>query len=251
MKTLEASEALILTPEHVPIRLVPAGLGARFMALVIDLLITWALVLAASMLNRLLFGARGIGFQLTVSFLIQWGYHVWFEVRHQGRSPGKRICGLRVVDARGLPVTFQQSFIRNIVRVLDAAPVFYGLGALACSFDPLHRRLGDRAADTLVIQEHPPLDPTRALSGERRFNSLQTRGVLRRVRRLVGVEQREFLLGLCLRADQLDPVARFDLMEEVGAHYRRLLDVDDPHLSGENLVRGLLSILYTTRQADR
>jgi len=33
----------------------------------------------------------------------------------------------------------------------------------------------------------------------------------------------------------------------VGAHYRKTLEIDDPHLSGENLVRGLLAILYTDR----
>ena len=43
------------------------------------------------------------------------------------------------------------------------------------------------------------------------------------------------------------PQARFDLMEELGTYYRRTLEVDDPHLSGENLVRGLLAILYTDR----
>jgi len=36
-------------------------------------------------------------------------------------------------------------------------------------------------------------------------------------------------------------------MEEVGGYYRRTLEVDDPNLSGENLVRGLLAVLYTDR----
>ena len=243
MKALEDRSApVILTPEHVPIRLFPAGLGARFFAIVIDSI----LVLSLSILVRILL-ALSPALGTVVVFLVQWGYHMYFEVRHQGRSIGKRVCGLRVVDSRGLPITFQQSFVRNIVRVLDSAPFFYGIGGLACMVDRHRRRLGDIIADTLVIEEHRAIDPTRAIADARRFNSLQTPRVLRRLRKQVGLEERELLLAIVLRADKLDPQARFDLMEEVGGHYRKTLEIDDPHLSGENLVRGLLAILYTDR----
>ena len=239
----DRSAPVVLTPEHVPIRLFPAGLGARFLALMIDTVINWTLV------GILAFGLAIVspGLLFIVNFLIQWGYHMYFEVRHQGRSPGKRVCGLRVVDSRGLPITFQQSFVRNVVRALDYAPVFYGLGGLVCMMDRHRRRLGDIVADTLVIEERRAVDPSRAIADARRFNSLQTPRVLRRLRKQVGLEERELLLSIVLRADALDPQARFDLMEEVGGHYRRTLEIDDPHLSGENLVRGLLSILYTDR----
>ncbi|HLY76073.1 MAG TPA: RDD family protein [Planctomycetota bacterium] len=242
MKALEEREAVVLTPEHVPIRLFPAGLGARFFALLVDA----GVILAVSSMLSTMLGLLS-GFRIVLVFVLSWGYHVFFEVRHQGRSPGKRLCGLRVVDSRGLPVTFQQSFVRNVVRVVDAAPAFYGAGALISLLDRRSRRLGDIAADTLVIEERSAGDPTAAISGARRFNSLQNPRVLRRLRRQVGLEEREFLLALCLRADYLETRARFDLMEEVGGHYRRTLEVDDPNLSGENLVRGLLAVLYTDR----
>ena len=233
---------IVLTPEHVPIRLFPAGLGARFMALMVD---TFIIMAVTTMISMPL--AFSPGLSTVLVFVAQWGYHMYFEARHQGRSPGKRMCGLRVVDSRGLPVTFQQTFVRNIVRVLDFAPVFYGIGAVTCLFDRHRRRLGDLVADTLVIEERRAPDPSRTIADARRFNSLQTGRVLRRLRKQVGLEEREFLLSLCLRSETLDPQARFDLMEEVGGYYRRTLDVDDPHLSGENLVRGLLAILYTDR----
>jgi uncharacterized RDD family membrane protein YckC len=243
MKALEDPSApVVLTPEHVPIRLSPAGLGARFLAVTIDTFI----ILGVSTMLRLSL-ALSAGLATVMVFVFQWGYHMYFEVRHQGRSPGKRVCGLRVVDSRGLPITFQQSFVRNIVRVLDSLPVFYGFGGLASMVDRHRRRLGDLIADTLVIEEHRAADPTRAIADARRFNSLQTPRVLRRLRKQVGLEERELLLAIVLRSDKLDPQARFDLMEEVGAHYRKTLEIDDPHLSGENLVRGLLAILYTDR----
>lgn len=245
--TAAAGDAVILTPEHVPLRLSPAGLGARFLAFLVDLFVILGLTAMTGFLLRLFTLGKGAALQTTIAFVLHWGYHVFFEVRRNGQSPGKRLCGLRVVDARGLPVTFQQSFVRNVVRVLDAAPLFYGLGGLACLTDPRHRRLGDRAADTLVIQERPPEDLSSALEGHRRFNSLEAPAVRRRIRRLVTLEERELLLAICLRADALDPRARFDLMEEVGGRYRKILGLEDPNLSGENVVRGLLSILFMDR----
>jgi len=244
MKVIEDRSApVVLTPEHVPIRLFPAGLGARFLALMIDTAINWAFV---GILATII-GVLSPGLLMIVNFLVQWGYHMYFEVRHQGRSPGKMVCGLRVVDSRGLPITFQQSFVRNVARALDFMPAFYGLGGLVSMVDRHRRRLGDIVADTLVLEEFAATDPTRAIADARRFNSLQTPRVLRRLRKQVGLEERELLLAMVLRAESLDPQARFDLMEEVGGYYRRTLEIDDPHLSGENLVRGLLSILYTDR----
>ncbi len=248
MRAVDERAAEILTPEHVPIRLEAAGLGSRFLAWVVDAVLIAALVSASLFALTLLvpFGVGGAAFPVAM-FLITWGYHIYFEVRHRGRSPGKRMLRLRVVDLRGLPVTFQQSFVRNISRALDFAPLLYAVGGTAALLDRHHRRLGDLAADTLVVQERPAEDFSGTLAEGRRFNSLRTPGVLRRARRKVGLDEREMLLSLVLRAERLDPRARFDLMEEVGGHYRKALEIDDPHLSGENVVRGLLSILYSEK----
>jgi hypothetical protein len=89
-----------------------------------------------------------------------------------------------------------------------------------------------------------PADVSRRFADARRFNSLRQPRVLRRIRHRVGLEEREFLLGLSPRAAKMEPKARFDLMEEVGGHYREALEIDDPHLSGENIVRGHTAILY-------
>ena len=120
--------------------------------------------LAARIASSLLPGAVGQLVAATAAFLITWGYHVYFEVRHQGRSPGKALVGIRVVDGRGLPISLEQSFVRNIVRVLDFAPLGYGLGALTVQLDREARRLGDIAADTLVIREGRAFDYDRRAS---------------------------------------------------------------------------------------
>ena len=246
MSAARRRERVVLTPEHVELRLVPAGLASRFLALLVDagVILAFTAMLAAA-LARLPWGI-GQALAITLSFVLTWAYHLWFEVRQQGRTWGKRLLGLRVVDGHGLPLTWQQSLARNAVRALDFLPVFYGVGGAACLLDRERRRLGDLLADTVVVQEARarPLSPA-ALGWPRQFNSLRTRRVLRLIRHRIGLGEREFLLALCLRADALEESARYDLMEEVGAAYRAKLGIDDPHLSGENLVRDLTAILFS------
>lgn len=247
-----AKARLIVTPEHVQIRLDPAGLGSRFMALIVDfVLVTGASALVSQIILALLPLAVGFVVRALVLLVLTWGYHVYFEVLHAGQSPGKRIMGIRVVDGRGLPLSFEQSFVRNVVRVLDALPLGYAFGALVCQLDGLHRRLGDIAADTLVVRESRAAFVERRTSRSRVFNSLRTPRVLRLVRHRISLEEREFLSALCLRAEGLQEQARFDLMDEVGRHYRALLEIDDPHLSSESLVRGIAGILFSDRAPAR
>lgn len=243
-----SGQRLVLTPEQVEIRLEPAGAGRRFLALLVDS----ALVLAASAsLSQLTLLALPAGLGTLVRslalLLLGWGYHVYFETRHQGQPPGKRLAGIRVVDGRGLPLSAEQSFVRNVVRALDALPIGYALGCCVSLLDGERRRLGDLAADTLVVRERPGLAYDRRAAGARAFNSLRTPRVVRLARQSVTLEEREFLAELCRRAESLEDRARFELMEEVGRHYRERLGIEDARLSGENLVRGLTGLLFSDR----
>ena len=187
---------------------------------------------------------------LTASFVTGWGWHVFFEAYRQGRTPGKQLLGLRVVDGRGLPLSLEQALVRNVVRALDFAPVFYGLGALACQYDARRRRLGDIVADTLVIREGAGGRPGLGEGGARsEWNSLRTPRILRLVRRRVGVEEAELLLALSLRAPELEDRARYDLMEDVARHYREKLELGDLPLSGPALVRGLAALVFWDRRS--
>jgi uncharacterized RDD family membrane protein YckC len=243
----------VLTPEHVEVRLTPAGLGSRALAAGIDqgLIIAAATFVTTALLSAVPVGGLGLAAAITAIFLIQWGWHIYFETWHEGRTPGKRLLGLRVGDGRGLPIGLSQSFVRTIVRVLDSMPLFYGLGWLVCQVDRHRRRLGDLVADTLVIREGRSFTPAASLARSQEYNSLRVGRVLRLIRRRVSLEEREFLLTLLLRADEMESRARFDLMEEVGRHYRQRLAVEDPHLSGESLVRGLTAILFAESATRR
>jgi len=244
---------VIRTPEHIDVELRPAGPGSRFLAFLVDA--SFALAVAL-FLQRLLdpFVPEGLGLAvwLTLQFVIGWGYHIYFETRRAGRSPGKQLLGLRVVDGRGFQLGVEQSFVRNTLRVLDAAPVFYGLGGLVALFDAAGRRLGDLAADTLVVRETFDQQALARTLGGGDATSLRVPRVVRQARRRIGLEEREFLTALCLRADALEPRARFDLFESVAADYRQRLQLEEDRLSGEKLVRGVASILFWDRRhADR
>ena len=241
------SEVVVVTPEHVEIVLTPAGLGSRFLALTIDAMITILLpLLVVRLAGPALTPEASFAIGTTLTFFFTFAYHVFFETRRQGRTIGKRALRLRVVDSRGLPITPAQSLVRNAVRALDSIPYFYAVGGLVSLIDRSGRRLGDMVAQTLVVEEQTPLAYQGTSLSARQFNSLRTPRILRLVRHRIGMEERELLLELSMRADQLEPQKRYQIMEEVGGYYRRLLGIDDTRLTGENLVRDLTSILFTT-----
>ena len=239
------SELTITTPEHVPIRLEPAGAGSRFLAIMIDAVITTAIATTIfSIISTFLPRGVATAIFVTVNFFLTWAWHLWFETRKQGRTPGKRMLKIRVIDARGLPISLHQSLVRNITRTLDFIPAFYGVGAIAMMSSKSRRRLGDIIADTLVVRDAQPLAYRGQLSAERRHNSLRTPRVLRLARHRISLEEREFLLTLCLRADRMTAEARYDLMEEVAKVYRAELGIEEEQMSGENLVRDLTAVLF-------
>ncbi len=235
----------VTTPEHVRVRLEPAGPGSRFLGLLVDATLILALLgIARPVLSLAMPGGVGVLATTTLSFVLTFVYHVGFEVRREGRTPGKAMMGLRVVDARGLPLSLPQSFVRNVARVLDFAPVLYGLGGLVSLLDRDGRRLGDLLADTLVVRDER--------SSRRRIAAADLPETLRRegqapvdpelariARHRLSLDERELLFALVRRADKLDPRARYDLNEQAGKHFRRKLGLDLPHLSGEALVRAL------------
>jgi uncharacterized RDD family membrane protein YckC len=144
------------TPEGVDLALHPAGPVARAAALAIDLGLRFGLYL----LLLPLLGLAGLGFGLALIavFLLEWFYPVFFELR-RGATPGKRALGLLVTHHDGTPVGPSASLIRNLLRVVDALPLFYGTGLVAMLLDRDFRRLGDLAAGTLVIHAPPPRAP--------------------------------------------------------------------------------------------
>jgi uncharacterized RDD family membrane protein YckC len=144
------------TPEGVTLPLRPAGVVPRAAAWFIDAFIRMCLFGAVSAVIGLL-GAAGAGIVFLEMFLIYWFYMVLFEGLNQGRTPGKMVLGLRVINDNGLPVGWIPSLLRNLLRTVDMFPMLYGFGLVSMLLDDDSRRLGDRVAGTLVVHERAPL----------------------------------------------------------------------------------------------
>jgi uncharacterized RDD family membrane protein YckC len=152
----------IATPEGVSLELPLAGVGSRFVALLVDTLLQSlafaALVIALSIANAGGFTADAV--VSVAAFALIFGYPVAFELGAGGRTPGKRWSSLRVVCDDGSPITFRASALRNLVRLVDALPGSYFVGAIAVFVSRNNQRLGDLAAGTIVVRE--PRVPKRA-----------------------------------------------------------------------------------------
>lgn len=140
-------------------RLTLAGPASRFVSAIVDILIQIVLLLCVALILGIAghSGLGGGGLAVLLWFAISFGvitfYDVFFEVFRSGRTPGKRLNGLRVVRIEGHPVGFVTSAIRNVIRPIDFLPSAYLLGAVVILSTRKNQRLGDIVAGTLVVRE--------------------------------------------------------------------------------------------------
>lgn len=117
-------ERRIVTPEGVPLTFQLAERGERAAAVLIDLVIMLiALVVIVFGFVFLLsqIGISDVVVALTILcfFLIRTFYFLYFELRWQGATPGKRALGLRVIDRKGGYLRPDSVFARNILREVE------------------------------------------------------------------------------------------------------------------------------------
>lgn len=151
----------IATPEGVELKLPVAGLASRSLAWLLDAMIKFIILIAATITFELT-GDFGVGLILITSFVILWFYNVLFEVLNHGATPGKRVLGLRVMNINGTPVGWTGSLIRNLIRFVDTLPGCYAFGCVSVLLSEQFQRLGDLAAGTIVV--HHPKHATLARS---------------------------------------------------------------------------------------
>ena len=138
------------TPENIDLTGIVAGPVPRICAYAIDLAIR-SIVLFVIIIIALFMGKSGFGLFLVASFLMEWFYPIFFEVFKRGQTPGKKIMGLVVVNENQTPVSFNASFVRNLMRAADFLPFLNMAGIITMSLNKKFRRLGDIAAGTIVI----------------------------------------------------------------------------------------------------
>ncbi len=226
----------VITAERVPFRYRVAGVGSRFLAWLVDFALIVLLITAGLLVGNVLAAVRagvGIAVILVWSFVVQWGYFLFFEWLWHGQTPGKRLLGIRVIQLDGTSISFAQSATRNILRVadglplmiVDLVPMLYGLGFIVAMCNPHHRRLGDLAAGTLVVHVERRAGPIRALH---EAGSEPDRARVALVRQRINQldrEQKQALLDLCLRRDQLRVAERTRLFQATAEFFRQRLEL--------------------------
>ena len=228
----------ITTPEQVAFHYATAGMASRYLAWLVDELIIWsidaALVIALAQLGEL-----GVALIILGVFVIDFSYFTFFELRWSGQTPGKRLFALRVISARGSQLRPVDLLIRNLLRPVDMLPFAMLTGATVAAIDKWGRRLGDFAADTIVIRDYRKSLPVALANEKSRVNSFNTDAGLRnRVLTRVTREERDLIMDLVLRRDQIEPAVREELFSGAAAHFRSRLALPENlgHLSDEQTV---------------
>jgi uncharacterized RDD family membrane protein YckC len=151
------------TPEQTSLEFPLAGIGSRFVAMAADtaiqvaigfvLLILGAIIVPTLMTFSSVAPQWAIAALIIVGFLTYSGYFAVFEAIWNGQTPGKRYAQLRVMKDDGRPINVYDSVARNLLRIVDSLPAFYGIGVVSVFFSKQNKRLGDFVAGTVVVHE--------------------------------------------------------------------------------------------------
>lgn len=172
VNTINPNQLHLETIDAVDLSLEVAGLGARSYAFLIDwhfrviFVMAWLAICAIvfplflnttlrdllSSFNEIT-GVGGTTLVILPVIVIYFLYHPVLEILGRGRTPGKRMAGLRIVNEQGRPPTMGALLVRNIFRLVDGIPLFYMVGIITCLISERQRRLGDMAAGTLLVYD--------------------------------------------------------------------------------------------------
>lgn len=89
--------------------------------------------------------------------LLLFVYFIYFEAEY-GQTIGKMAMDIVVVTEDGDPITYRESAIRTLLRIVDALPFFYIVGLVAIYVTDRKQRVGDLVADTIVVKAKPTAD---------------------------------------------------------------------------------------------
>jgi uncharacterized RDD family membrane protein YckC len=147
----------IATPEGIELELILAGVGSRFAAELLDIVVQLGAIFAlAIILGPLGNNGFAVAAFLIAVFFIVFAYDIVLETWNRGRSVGKLAAGLRVVRVGGEAEGFLTASVRNFLRIVDFLPAFYVVGVISILATSRNQRLGDLAAGTLVVRERRP-----------------------------------------------------------------------------------------------
>lgn len=147
--------------------------------------------------------------------LIYFLYHPVLEIAMHGRTPGKRIAGVRIVTKDGGTPSAGAILLRNVFRLIDSLPLLYVLGIFVCLFNKQHLRIGDMAAGTVLVYEER--------ADKKRLNLIMSATGAHRL----SPQQRELVAELLVRWRELEKDIRIRLARELLQKLGRPLATED------------------------
>jgi uncharacterized RDD family membrane protein YckC len=170
----------VVTPEGVAVSVRLASVGERATALVLDLLILFATLIVVAIATFISGGHVGRTAGILLMFVLRVFYFAGFELAWNGRTPGKRMASLRVINRRGGTLTPAAVIGRNLMREVElflplslalagdaavaagpwtwiATLTWVGVLAALPLFNRDHLRAGDMVAGTWVVVEPKPV----------------------------------------------------------------------------------------------
>jgi uncharacterized RDD family membrane protein YckC len=229
--TIAMGRLEIETPDHVVLRYQLAGAGNRGFAAIVDFLIAFLLTFALG------FGFQTFtqvepslddwsGWVVFFELLLAWLYFVLLEWLWNGQTIGKRLFGLRVISEDGEPARFVAVIVRNLVRVVDFLPAFYGFGLVTIVASSRSQRLGDYAAGTFVVRAPSPRrnwSALRTVSARPRSTLAEPSTPTEPTLRVLPGEAQRLVREFVLREQKLTPTARTALAKQLADKLRALL----------------------------
>jgi uncharacterized RDD family membrane protein YckC len=255
MKQTRANTLLIRTPEGIVFALLLAGPVTRFLAWLVDVACLMAILMTVgTAIHRLSpISSDWIPALGTLAyFVLQIGYGIFLEWAWRGQTIGKRLLRLRVMDEGGLRLQFSQVVIRNLLRFVDSLPIFYLVGGIACLVSRHAQRLGDFAANTIVVRQPARFEPDldKVLGGK--FNSFRAWPHLEaRLRQRVSPQEAWLALQALLRRDDFEPVARIELFRDFAAHFKSVVEFPAETTEGladEQYVRNVVDTIFRSQE---
>jgi uncharacterized RDD family membrane protein YckC len=226
-------ELVVATPELVTFGYQLAGPGSRFLAQLIDFPIQVTVLVLALLASAALgsLGGNNGGLAaiaaLVLGFIVIWGYYPVSEAIWSGKTVGKFAFGLRVVGDQGEPIRVSQAVIRNLLRIVDFLPFFYGIGIIVLFWNGRGKRLGDLAAGTVVVRERAPIRLSQLRAGPSPGDGAE--GASRAapseaaLLRNLDPELKRFVIGYGARRQYLDPWRRQILAARAEPSLRKAL----------------------------
>jgi len=215
----------LLTEDSVSFSVRLATPFARALAIGIDMIVIVGIQAILQIPLRLLAAldadtANGLG--ILLFFASNFAYFLFCEWGMAGQTYGKRILGLRVMDAQARRLVFSQVLVRTLFRVIDMFPVFYAVGGIASLLNPRFQRLGDIAAGTVVIRIPDLQAPLPGELKDRKYNSFRAHPQVEALlRRNTLPEEAVLLLESLHRRSALEPGARAKVFQQLACHFQK------------------------------